>query len=126
MEYGIRGYFFNSPYRFYYKEWVPRCFCSWLVFKNNGGAIASIGNTGLGIGWGNEHWNESLSGWIMPRFYDCYTNQSKNILGEVHDQAITDYIHIIGGINSHHEDRKTIEEWILIGDPSLVIGGYPD
>ncbi|PNX45855.1 MAG: peptidase C25, partial [Thermoplasmata archaeon M8B2D] len=124
LEYGIKGYLFERPFRFYYMEWVPRCFCTWLVFKNNGGAIASIGNTGLGIGYVNEHWNAGLSGWIMPRFYDCYTNQSKNILGEAHDQAITDYINIIGGENSHHEDRKTIEEWILIGDPSLKIGGY--
>jgi len=123
LEYGIKGYLFERPYRFFYMEWVPRCFCTWLVFKNNGGAIASIGNTGLGIGYVNEHWNAGLSGWIMPRFYDCYTNQSKNILGEAHDQAITDYINIIGGENSHHEDRKTIEEWILIGDPSLKIGG---
>jgi hypothetical protein len=124
VEYGIKGYFFGRPYRFFYMEWVPRCFCTWLVFKNNGGAIASIGNTGLGIGYVNEHWNAGLSGWIMPRFYDSYTNQSKNIIGQAHDQAITDYINIIGGENNHHEDRKTIEEWILIGDPSLKIGGY--
>ena len=124
MEYGIKGYLLERPFRFFYMEWVPRCFCTWLVFKNNGGAIASIGNTGLGIGYVNEYWNEGLSGWIMPRFYDCYTNQSKNILGEAHDQAIIDYINIIGGENSRHEDRKTIEEWILIGDPSLKIGGY--
>ena len=72
-----------------------------------------------------NYWNEGLTGWIMPRFYDCYTNQSKNILGETHAQAITDYIHIIGRVNSDSADRKTIEELILIGDPSLKIGGYP-
>jgi hypothetical protein len=22
-------------------------------------------------------------------------------------------------------DRKTIEEWALLGDPSLLLGGYP-
>ncbi len=124
LKYGIGGYFFNSPFRFFYMEWVPRCFCSWLVLKNNGGAIASIGNTGLGIGYVNEYWNEGLSGWIMPRFFDCYTNQSKDILGEAHDQAIIDYINIIGRVNGDSADRKTIEEWILIGDPSLKIGGY--
>jgi hypothetical protein len=124
LKYGIGGYFFKRPFRFFYMEWVPRCFCSWLVFNNNGGAIASIGNTGLGIGYVNEHWNAGLSGWIMPRFYDCYTNQSKTILGEAHDQAITDYVNIIGGENSQQSDRKTIEEWLLIGDPSLKIGGY--
>ncbi len=124
LDYGIGGYFFHDPYHFYYMDWVPRCFCSWLVFKNDGGAIASIGNTGLGIGYVNEYWNEGLSGWILPRFYDSYVNQSKSILGEAHDQAITDYITMIGHVNSDSADRKTIEEWMLIGDPSLKIGGY--
>ena len=123
-KFGINGMFFGRPYRFFYNEWVPRCFCSWLVFQKGGGAIGSIGNTGLGIGYVNYHWNAGLSGWIMPRFYDAYTNQSKYILGEVHDQAIIDYIDIIGGVNSDDGDRKTVEEWILIGDPSLRLGGY--
>ena len=124
-KFGINGMFFNAPYRFFYMDWGPRCFCSWLVFQKDGGAISSIGNTGLGIGYVNQHWNAGLSGWILPRFYDAYTNQSKDILGEVHDQAIIDYIDIIGGVNSDDADRKTVEEWILIGDPSLKIGGYP-
>jgi len=124
-KFGINGMFFNAPYRFFYMEWVPRCFCSWLVFQKDGGAISSIGNTGLGIGYVNQHWNAGLSGWILPRFYDAYTNQSKYILGEAHDQAIIDYIDIIGGVNSDDADRKTVEEWILIGDPSLKLGGYP-
>lgn len=124
LDYGIGGYFFHDPYHFYYMDWVPRCFCSWLVFKNDGGAIASIGNTGLGIGYVNEYWNAGLSGWILPRFYDSFTNQSKTIIGETHDQAIIDYITFIGNVNSDSADRKTIEEWTLIGDPSLRIGGY--
>jgi hypothetical protein len=123
-KYGFAGYFISEPFRFYYWEWVPRCFCSWLVFQKNGGAIASIGNTGLGIGYVDNYWNIGLSGWIMPRFYDSYTNQSKDILGETHDQAIIDYINIVGGVNTDDSDRKTIEEWVLIGDPSLKIGGY--
>ena len=123
-KYGLNGMFFGRPYRFFYMEWVPRCFCSWLVFQKDGGAISSIGNTGLGIGYVDEYWNAGLSGWIMPRFYDAYTNQSKYTIGEAHDQAIIDYINIIGGVNSDDADRKTVEEWILIGDPSLKIGGY--
>jgi len=124
LDFGIRGYFFQSPYHFYYMDWVPRCMCAWLVFEKNGGAVASIGNTGLGIGYVDDYWNAGLSGWIQPRFYNAYTNQSKHILGEAHDQAIIDYINIIGNVNSDSADRKTIEEWTLIGDPSLVIGGY--
>ncbi len=124
MEYGIAGYFFESPFRFYYKEWVPACWSSWLIFKKNGGAIGSIGNTGLGYGYVNQGATMGLGGWIEPRFFDAYTNQSLDILGEAHSQAITDYVNIIGMVNDDQIDRKTIEEWVLIGDPSLKIGGY--
>lgn len=120
--YGIKGMFFEEPHQFYYKEWVPRDFCSWLVMQKGGGAIASTGCSGLGLGYFNVL---GLADWLEPRFFDVYANQSINILGEVHDQAIRDYINIIGGVNSHQNDRKTIEEWTLIGDPSLKIGGYP-
>ena len=124
LEYGINGYFFNDPMRFYYMEWVPRDFCSWLVMQDGGGAIASIGCSGLGYGYVNEGAIEGLGGWIEPRFFDAYANQSMQTVGEAHDQAIIDYINIIGNVNSDNIDRKTIEEFTLIGDPSLKLGGY--
>ncbi|EMR73489.1 Peptidase C25, gingipain [Thermoplasmatales archaeon SCGC AB-539-N05] len=124
LEYGLRGYFFEKPFRFFYKEWVPRSFCSWLVMQKGGGAIASTGNTGLGYGYVNADATAGLGGWIEPRFFDAYANQSIDVLGEAHAQAITDYINIIGNVNSDQIDRKTIEEWVLLGDPSLKIGGY--
>ena len=121
---GFMGYFsMTEPYGdFWKKEWVPRDFCSWLVMKKNNGAIASIGCSGLGLGYYNI---VGLSDWLNPRFFDAYANQSKAFLGEAHGQAIQDYINIIGGVNSHQNDRKTVEEFTLIGDPSLKIGGYP-
>jgi len=122
-KYGFLSYFGlgkNPSYRFFYMEWVPRVFCSWLVMQKGGGAIASTGCSGLGLGYFNMI---GLADWIEPRFFDAYANQSKNILGEAHDQAIRDYINIIGGVNSHQNDRKTVEEWTLIGDPSIKIGG---
>jgi len=124
LQYGLKGYFFGQPYRFYYMEWVPRDFCSWLLLEEGGGSIGSMGMTGLGYGYVNEHATAGLGGWIEPRFFDAYANQSIDIMGEAHDQAITDYINIIGGVNSDQIDRKTIEEWTLIGDPSLKLGGY--
>ncbi len=123
LEYGINGYFFEKPYRFYYFEWVPRDLCSWFVLEKDGGAIASMGNSGLGYGYVNENADAGLGGWIEPRFFDAYANQSVTILGETHDQAIIDYINIIGNVNSDQIDRKTIEEWVLLGDPSLNLGG---
>ncbi|UCD13486.1 MAG: peptidase C25 [Thermoplasmatales archaeon] len=123
LKQGLRGYFrMTEPYGdFWKREWVPRDFCSWLVMQKGGGAIASMGCSGLGLGYFNVL---GLADWLEPRFFDAYANQSKNILGEAHDQAIRDYLNIIGGVNSHQNDRKTVEEWTLIGDPSLKIGGY--
>ncbi len=124
LEYGIMGYFFKSPFRFYYYEWVPNDMSSKFVLIPNAGAIASIGNSGLGYGYVNDDADKGLGGWIEPRFFDAYANQSIDILGSAHDQAISDYINIIGNVNSDQIDRKTIEEWVLIGDPSLKMGGY--
>ncbi len=110
---------------FWHKTWVPECWSWWLVRKSGGGSIATIGCTGLGYGDFGYATLDHRGGWIDGRFFDCYGNQSIDILGDVHSQAITDYITIIGGENSKQLDRKTIEGWALLGDPSLKIGGYP-
>ena len=124
LEYGIGGYFFKQPFRFYYYEWVPRDLCSWFVLEKDGGAIASIGNSGLGYGYVNEDADAGLGGWIEPRFFENYVNQSiDDNVGKIHDSAIVDYINIIGNVNTDQIDRKTIEEWTLLGDPSLKVGG---
>jgi hypothetical protein len=127
QKYGILGFWFTSPFRYAYYEWVPRDISSQLVMDPTGGAIASMGNTGLGYGYVNEGWDSGLGGWIEPRFFEIYANKTINeedtILGQIHDQAIVDYINIIGAVNTDQIDRKTIEEWVLLGDPSLRIGG---
>ena len=109
---------------FWLKEWVPRDFCSWLLLRNNGGAIGSVGHSGLGYGYVGQHSSEGLGGWIEPRMFDAYTNQSLHIMGAAHSQAITDYITIINNVNTDQIDRKTIETFTLLGDPSLMLGGY--
>jgi hypothetical protein len=126
---GLKEYGFEYLYskEFAKKEWVPTDTCSWFLLEEGGGAIASIGNTGLGYGYINEYCTEGLGGWINPRFFHAYAKQNKHILGEAHGQAIIDYINrkgsLIEGVNVDSIDRKTIEEWALIGDPSLRIGG---
>jgi len=126
-ELGIAGYFSSEGPDFgpfWLKEWVPRDFCSWLLLRKNGGAIGSVGHTGLGYGYVGEGSSSGLGGWIEPRMFDAYTNQDIDILGSIHDQAIVDYINIIGMINDDQIDRKTIETFTLLGDPSLMLGGY--
>ena len=38
--------------------------------------------------------------------------------------AVTEYVTISG--NYFKLDAKTVQEWALLGDPSLMIGGYPE
>ncbi|MEM4258180.1 MAG: C25 family cysteine peptidase [Candidatus Thermoplasmatota archaeon] len=129
--YGFMSYFglwknhSKNSYRFYYMEWVPRDWSSWFLLKKKGGSIGTIGMSSLGYGYIDQHTTEGLGGWIEPRFYHAYTVQGLTKAGDCHDRAISDYITIIGGINTDNIDRKTIEAFTLLGDPSLQFGGYP-
>ncbi|RLF32801.1 MAG: peptidase C25 [Thermoplasmata archaeon] len=124
----------------------------WLMTRHEGGgSIATIGNTGLGFGTvgdgpvdevpdsepdGIPDVIQYLGGWMEPHFFDVYNNKGKNILGETWGTTIADYINKFP-IDWSREwqgerpytieqiDLKTVQEWVLFGDPSLRIGGYP-
>ena len=49
--------------------------------------------------------------------------KGKDILGETHASAITSYLTKFPPMTDRI-DGKTVEEWALLGDPSLKIGGY--
>ena len=105
-----------------YGSGTPECLSWWLTRKIGGGSIATIGNTGLGYGIPGEGCTSGTGGWIETRFFHVYNQQNKTILGETHSQTITDYIDHFD-INYDIIDRKTVEQWVLLGDPSLRIGG---
>jgi len=112
---------------FWKNEWAHRCWSWNLVRQKNGGAIACIGNTGLGWGSGGLSCVNDLDGWITSHFFKNYAalSQMGNYsLGEIHSQTITDYINTFSG-SWDRLDSKTVEGWVLLGDPSLRIGGYP-
>ncbi len=114
--------------RYPFEGYLPTDVASWWVLQRGGGSIASIGNTGLGYGYIDQYSTYGLGGWIEPRFFYEYAVAGLRFLGELHGQAITDYINrkgpAIGDVNEDQIDRKTIEEWVLLGDPSLRVGGY--
>lgn len=116
---------------FYKYEWYPMCWSWGMVRQRNGGSIATIGNTGFGYGTGGQGCTESVGGYIETRFFKHYaelSQESDNVfLGQVHSDTITDYItHFADDMNRDRVDRKTVEQWALLGDPSLNIGGYPN
>jgi hypothetical protein len=82
-----------------------------MVKKRNGGAIATIGATRTAFGdldYG--------CGYFAIHFWQAYNTSEK--VSQMLTQAQIDYI-----INIPF-DRFTVEEFILLGDPSLQIGGY--
>jgi hypothetical protein len=102
---------------------VPKCWSWWLTSHESGGAIATIGNTGLGMGLPEFNYPNGLDGWLYPRFFYNYGQLGKEHVGEAHSAAIADYINEFD-INKDGEDRQMVQQWALLGDPSLMIGGY--
>ena len=134
---------------YYYGEMTPKSW-GWLYASlRSGGSIATIGNTGLGYGTvGDGPFDEIpdnepdgipdciqfLGGWIEPHFFEIYNN-SVTTLGDVHAQCLIDYLQNFSidwemdwENNAHSAtlvDCKTVQQWVLFGDPTLRIGGYP-
>jgi hypothetical protein len=113
---------------------VPECFGWSLSMNPRGGAIATIGTTGLGYEAGGEVGDlngdgmnepdcvEALSGYLESQFFKAYGTDHTTILGNVWCAAINSYLDIYPGMQNR-SDAKTIEQWVLLGDPSLQIGG---
>ena len=113
---------------FYTNDWWPVCWSWNLVRQENGGTIATIGNTGLGWGSGGESCIRNDDGWITTHFFINYaelSQQGKYNLGEVHSKTIKDFVFEFSNPSLGSLSQKTVQEWVLLGDPSLQIGGYP-
>jgi hypothetical protein len=129
-DYGLKGYFFEPPFQFYHNKWVPNCWAWWLTSKSNGGAIATIANTGLGThGEDDSDYNgiadylEVLDGWLELKFLQLYGEENLDCLGENHGDTLSKYLNRFHGDNAKM-DVKMVQQWELFGDPSLKIGGY--
>jgi len=109
---------------------IPECFGWWPVKVSGGGAIGTIGCTGLGygtIGDSNEDdipdCIQFLLGYLETRFFELIGQEDVDVLGEVWGTAISDYNDLFPPMDDK-TDLKTIEGWALLGDPSLKLGGY--
>jgi hypothetical protein len=104
---------------------VPETF-SWRMVRNpRGGAIASVGNTGLGYGMpGVDLTTGGGDGWITIEFFRQYGEHDEDILGQTHSQAVTTYLNSFDMNDLEAGHPKTVQQWVLLGDPTLKIGGY--
>jgi hypothetical protein len=112
------------------KKLIPNCWAWWLTSEVRGGSIATIANTGLGTHGDGDIDNNSiadyleiLDGWLELNFLKLYGTDHKDILGENHGDSLTGYLNRFLGDDTRM-DVKMVQQWVLLGDPSLKIGGY--
>jgi len=125
----------NSQKTWCYGAPVAQCWSWNLARKINGGSLATIGNTGLGYGATGETGDldgdginepdiiEALGGYFFGQIYKTI-DEGKDILGEVWGGGVLKYIQTYPPMDDQL-DAKEMEQLVLLGDPSLKIGGYP-
>ncbi|MEF8848451.1 MAG: C25 family cysteine peptidase [Candidatus Thermoplasmatota archaeon] len=112
--------------------WSVECWGWKLASKKNGGSIATIANTGLGMTKEDKDSRKGAGDYMDLQFFYEYGQNNTDILGEVWGKSIRRYLQAFP-INwstpsawDYAYDAKTVQQWTLLGDPSLKIGGYPN
>ncbi len=120
----------DDPWYFY--TFIPECWGWKLTRKIGGGSIATIGCSGLGM---TKEDKESFSGagdYLEPTFFKQYGVNGIDILGDTWSATISDYLDTYPidwntpAAWDYAIDAKTVQQWVLLGDPSLKIGGYDE
>jgi len=113
----------HTKYPYYWTHGVstPVCFAWGMNIIPWGGSIATIAGTGLGIGPGSGT-PVKLSAELETNFFYQIGQEDANTLGQAHSGAIIRYL-------DNNPDYRAIEShcittYSLLGDPSLMIGGY--
>lgn len=92
-------------------------FAWYFVKLEDGGAIATIGATRPAYTWVDMDGVYAGAGYLDVHFFKSY--EEGITAGQMLTQAQQDYL------NYAFKDYFTIEEYLLFGDPSLRVGGYP-
>ena len=92
------------------------CF-AWCFMIEEGGAIGTIGATRPAYSFVDKEGVHAGAGYLDWMFFKEYSEGDR--LGEMLTNAQISYI------QNRFMDYFTIEEYLLLGDPSLMVGGYP-
>jgi len=113
------------------QEGIPECWSERILREPTGGAIAVLGCTALGY---TKEDKTSFKGGINElevAFFRAYGQDNVTVLGDTWAAAITWYKQTYpvnwnsSAWSDSWIDTKVIQSWVLLGDPSLKIGGYP-
>ena len=95
---------------------IPLPVYSWYwVKKIGGGAIATIGATEIAFSYVNDHGPHGGAGYMSLHFFEGYHHCET--VSEMLVYSQNDYL------NNLWKDHWTIEQFILLGDPTLKVGG---
>jgi len=119
----------DTEYNIY--DCIPECIAWRLIREKNTGAIACITNTNICFGAiGDNNGNgilddaEMYGGFLAVEFFRLYGQEEIMYLGDIFRESILNYIENFPVYNDKIH-CKSIQEYVLLGDPSLRIGGYP-
>jgi hypothetical protein len=96
------------------------CFGWSFISNENGGGIATLGNTGLGWIYTGKYVTYGLVGLMELNSFRAYSLDEAKSFGELWGNALQRYINSKGR-NADAYDHKTIMEWQPLGDPTLTI-----
>ncbi len=91
-------------------------FAWFLIRKSGGGAIATVGATRVAYTMVDENGASAGAGYLGVHFFKAY--EPGITVGEMLVKSKNDYL------NNVWHDPFTLEEFMLIGDPTLKVGGY--
>jgi hypothetical protein len=106
-----------------------------FISHENGGLIASYACTTGGQYVLSSLVTESLHGHIMLSVFRSFS-EGDDIAGKLWDDSIRNYLNDEKALelgdafsmlnwNNKLSNHNVVEEWVLLGDPTLKIGGYP-
>ena len=122
------GKLLEDPY--YYFTFIPECWGWKLTRKIGGGSIATIGCSGLGMTKEDKDSFRGAGDFLEPSyFYEIGVNKTE-YLGMAWGNAISGYLDEFPidwntpAAGDYAIDAKSVQQSVLLGDPSLKIGGY--
>jgi hypothetical protein len=122
--------FIRKQPNYFKQDCIFECIASRLLNKANAGAIAVLTNTNLCFGTpGDSNHNnitddaERYGGYLAVEFFRLYGEEDMRTLGDIHTKTIENYVTNLPA-STNKIDCKSVLDWILLGDPSLRIGGY--
>jgi len=109
---------------------IPKCWGEGMIFNPHGGSIATIGSTAFSYESPDVNSNRGGIEWLDIQFFKEYGINNVKILGECWGNTISSFIDnfpvnwMDNSIDGDAIIIKNVQQWVLLGDPSLKIGGF--